>query len=175
MLFERLKLRGAWLVKPQPISDSRGFFSRVVCEEEFKEHGLKNRWLQQNIAFNHMRGTLRGLHFQKGDAAEIKVVRCTRGSIYDVIVDFRRKSPTYLAWIGVELSAENHNMLYIPEGFAHGYITLTDNAEIFYLVSSVYTPEAEGGLRYDDPKLGIVWPLDPVIISDKDRSWAYLE
>lgn len=175
MLFEKTKIEGLWIIQPQLIEDARGFFARAVCENEFKEHGLKNNWAQQNIAYNHKKATLRGMHYQKGEAAEIKVVRCTQGSIYDVAVDFRKNSPTYLNWVGVELSAKNHKMFYIPEGFAHGYITLTDDAEISYLVSEFYTPGAEGGLRYDDPKINIDWPMKPEIISEKDSVWPYLQ
>ena len=175
MLFEQLNVKDAWVITPQPIEDSRGFFSRIVCEKEFSDHGLQNHWLQQNIAFNHVKGTLRGMHYQKGEAAEIKVVRCTRGSVYDVIVDFRKESSTYLQWAGEELSVDNHKMLYVPQGFAHGYITLSDCAEITYLVSAFYTPGREAGIRYDDPKIGIEWPMDPVSISEKDSSWPYLE
>ena len=171
MIFTELELQGVWLIEPQLIEDERGFFSRVICEKEFVEHGLPNKWVQQNIAFNHKKGTLRGLHYQKGTAAEIKVVRCTRGAIYDVVVDLRETSPTYKKWTGVELSAENHRMLYIPAGFAHGYITLTDTTEIAYLVSAFYTPGAEAGLRYDDPVIGINWPEMVQIISEKDRKW----
>lgn len=174
MLFEKTNVEGLWIISPKLIEDQRGFFARIVCEREFEEHGLPNQWVQQNIAFNHKKGTLRGMHYQIGEAAEIKVVRCTQGSIYDVAVDFRKDSPTYLKWIGVELSSHNHKMFYIPEGFAHGYITLTDKAEISYLVSEFYTPGAEAGLRYDDPKIGISWPIEPIIISDKDSSWPYL-
>ena len=174
MIFEETKLKGAWIISPKLICDERGFFARVVCENEFKEHGLPNYWAQQNISFNHKKGTLRGLHYQKDDAAEIKLIRCTAGAIYDVIVDLRKDSPTYLKWIGVELSAENHKMLYVPKNFAHSYITLTDNAEIFYLVSEFYTPGAENGLRYDDPSINIDWPIKPEVISDKDKNWAYI-
>lgn len=175
MQFESLNVKDAWIISPQLVADRRGFFARIVCENEFAEHGLPNYWPQQNVAFNHVRGTLRGMHYQKGDAAEIKVVRCTKGSIYDVIVDLRKESPTYLQWAGLELSAENHKMLYIPKGFAHGYITLEDCAEISYLVSAFYTPGCEAGVRYDDPKIGIDWPMDPVTISEKDSNWPYLE
>lgn len=175
MLFEKMNLEGLWVISPQLVEDKRGFFARMVCEKEFEAHGLPNRWTQQNIAYNHRKGTLRGMHYQLGDSAEIKVVRCTQGSIYDVVVDLRKASPTYLRWTGVELSAENHKMFYIPEGFAHGYMTLTDHAEISYLVSAFYAPGAESGIRYNDPKVGIAWPMEPAVISDKDSSWPYLK
>ena len=174
MLFEKTDIDGLWLIKPEPISDNRGFFARTVCEKEFAAHGLPNSWVQQNIAFNHKKGTLRGLHYQEGNAAEIKVVRCTSGAIYDVAVDLRSESPTYRKWHGAELSAENHAMFYVPEGFAHGYITLTDKAEIHYLVSAFYKAGAEHGLRYDDPAIGVKWPIEPEIISAKDKSWPLL-
>ena len=175
MLFEKMNVEGLWIIRPQLVKDKRGFFARMVCEREFEAHGLPNRWAQQNIAYNHRKGTLRGMHYQLGDSAEIKVVRCTQGSIYDVVVDLRKASPTYLRWTGVELSAENHKMFYIPEGFAHGYMTLTDHVEISYLVSAFYAPGAESGIRYNDPKVGIAWPMEPDVISDKDSSWPYLE
>lgn len=175
MVFEEKKLNGVWIIRPEVVEDKRGFFARIVCENEFAKHGLPNQWKQQNIAYNYKKGTLRGMHFQKGAHAEIKVVRCTRGAIYDVVIDLRKDSSTYLQWIGTELTEENHAMFYIPEGFAHGYITLTDHTEISYLVSAFYSPGAESGIRYDDPKVGIEWPVAPTIISDKDSSWPYLE
>ena len=174
MLFTESELKGLWVIEPQPHADERGFFARMVCGREFAEHGLQNVWPQQNIAFNHRRATLRGMHYQRGAAAEIKVVRCTRGAVYDVAVDLRVDSPTYLQFFGAELTAENHRMLYIPENFAHGYITLSDDAEISYLVSQEYTPGAEAGLRYDDPAIGIVWPMAPELVSEKDRAWPLL-
>ena len=175
MIFTEQKLKGVWLIEPELKEDERGFFARIVCEREFAEHGLPNNWVQQNIAYNHKKGTLRGMHYQKGDAAEIKVVRCTSGAIYDVVVDLRKDSSTYKQWLGVELSAKNHRMFYIPEGFAHGYITLTDEAEISYLVSAFYTPGAESGIRYDDSEIGIEWPAKVELISDKDSKWPYLK
>ncbi len=170
MIFSALELKGAFLIEPKPICDERGFFSRIVCEEEFKQHRLPNKWLQQNIAFNHKKGTLRGMHYQKEPFGEIKVVRCTSGAVYDVIVDLREESKTYKKWLGIELSQKNHKMLYIPKGFAHGYLTLTDEAEITYLVSQAYNPEAEMGIRYDDPELGIIWGDEIKLISEKDKN-----
>lgn len=169
MVFSTLELTGAFLIEPEPIRDERGFFSRIVCEEEFKQHNLPNHWVQQNIAFNHKKGTLRGMHYQKDPFGEIKVVRCTGGKIYDVIVDLRKNSLTYKKWLGIELSAQNHKMLYIPQGFAHGYLTLTDGAEITYLVSQEYNPAAEAGIRYDDPDVGIQWNNEILLVSEKDR------
>lgn len=169
MIFTELKLKGAFLIEPQFIEDNRGFFARTVCEEEFSLHGLPNQWVQQNIAFNHKKGTLRGMHYQKSPFGEIKVVRCTNGAIYDVIVDLRSDSATYKKWVGIKLSATNRHMLYIPEGFAHGYLTLTDDAEISYLVSAFYQPEAEAGICYNDASIGIDWTSEIVLVSDKDR------
>lgn len=174
MIFQEQKLKGVWIITPEFHRDQRGFFARIVCENEFATHGLPNKWVQQNIAFNYKKGTLRGLHYQQGSAAEIKVVRCTQGIIYDVIVDLRKESSTYLQWIGLELSAENRKMFYIPEGFAHGYITLTDQAEISYLVSEFYTPGKEHGIRYNDSKIGIKWPIDVEVISEKDENWPLI-
>ncbi|MDF2557320.1 MAG: rfbC [Bacillales bacterium] len=174
MIFEKLALEGAYLITPEFKKDDRGFFSRLTDYSEFAEYGLCSDFVQSNIAHNHYKGILRGLHFQKQPHAEDKLIRCTRGSIYDVIVDLRKESPTYLQWVGYELSADNYRMLYVPKGFAHGYLTLTDHAEIHYLVTEVYTPGSEGGLRFDDPSIGIVWPNKIKIISEKDRSWQYI-
>lgn len=174
MFFIEQKLKGVWIIEPQPANDERGFFARIVCQNEFAEHGLPNNWVNQNICFNHKKATLRGMHYQLDEFAEIKVVRCTKGSIYDVIVDLRKDSPTYRQWLGVELNEENHKMLYVPKGFAHGYITLRDNSEMTYLVSNFYNPQAESGIRYDDPEIGIKWPIKPEIISTKDSNWTYL-
>lgn len=170
MIFSALELTGAFLIEPEPICDERGFFSRIICEDEFKQHNLPNNWVQQNIAFNHKKGTLRGMHYQKAPFAEIKVVRCTSGAIYDVIVDLRTDSKTYKKWLGFELSKENHKMLYIPAGFAHGYLTLTNEAEITYLVSQPYNPAAETGVHYADPGIGILWPGDIKLVSMKDKN-----
>jgi dTDP-4-dehydrorhamnose 3,5-epimerase len=175
MIFTKLSLDGAYLIEPQPIIDNRGFFSRIVCEDEFKKHGLTNNWVQQNIAFNHKKGTLRGMHYQKDPFGEVKVVRCIQGSIYDAIVDLRKESSTYKKWLGIELSAKNHKMLYIPEGFAHGYLTLTDDTEIAYLVSQSYHPDAEAGIRYDDPLINIEWLDEILLVSDKDKKLPCLK
>ena len=175
MKFTEAFIKGVWVIEPEPVSDERGFFSRIVCANEFAEHGLPNRWVQQNISFNHKKGTLRGMHYQRGEAAEIKVIRCTCGAIYDAVIDLRHDSPTYGKWTGVELSSENRKMVYISEGFAHGYITLTDKAEVTYLVSAFYTPGAEAGIRYDDPLVRVDWPIQPTIISEKDRNWPYID
>ena len=165
------RLPGAYIVDIKRIADERGFFARGWCHDEFTRHGLNPRVAQVNIAFNTRRGTLRGLHFQRDPKAEAKLVRCTRGSIFDVIVDLRRNSATYGQWLGVELTEDNHRMLYAPEGFAHGYQTLVDQTEIYYHTSEFYAPEFAAGARFDDPAFGIQWPLAVESISDQDRNW----
>ncbi len=171
MEFVELPLAGAYLLKLEPRVDERGFFSRAFCVREFEQHGLNPRVTQCNLSYNHKRATLRGMHYQLAPHAEVKLVRCTAGVIYDVIIDLRCNSPTYLKWYGVELSAENRLQLYVPEGFAHGYITLTDNAEVFYQVSEFYHPESERGVRWNDPLFKIDWPLKPEVISAKDANY----
>ena len=172
MIFSRTSLEGAYVIEIEPREDERGFFARAWCLREFAEHGLSSELVQASIAWSRRKGTLRGLHFQHPPHAETKVVRCTRGAIYDVIVDLRPSSPTHRQWLGVELTAENRRMLYVPEGFAHGYQTLADDTEIFYQVSAFYAPEAEGGVRWDDPSFGIEWPdSESPLLSDKDRAW----
>lgn len=168
-------LQGAYILDLEPREDNRGFFARTFCARELTEHGLKGTIAQINLSFNPKAGTLRGLHYQRPPATEAKLIRCTQGAIYDVIVDMRPHSPTYLAYIGVELTAENRRALYIPELFAHGYQTLVANSEVLYSVSEFYTPNAEQGLHYDDPLLGIEWPLAVSEISAKDQSWPLLE
>lgn len=174
MIFTETKLGGAFVIDLERREDSRGFFARAFCQNEFSEHGLKPVIAQANIAFNRRKGTLRGMHFQFPPASETKLVRCTRGAIVDIIVDLRPESPTHLEHIAVELSADNHRALYVPERFAHGYQVLEDITETSYQVGEFYTPGAEGGLRYDDPKLGLSWPLPVTEISDKDREWPSL-
>jgi dTDP-4-dehydrorhamnose 3,5-epimerase len=172
MIFTPASVDGAYVIDVEPREDERGFFARVWCEREFAEHGLTTRLVQWNLAFSHRRGTLRGLHFQSPPHAEAKLVRCTRGAIYDVIVDLRPASPTFTQWLGVELTADNRRMLYVPEGCAHGYQTLVDNTETLYPVTEFYTPEAEAGVRWDDPAFGIEWPdAKGALLSEKDRSW----
>lgn len=174
MIFTETKLQGAFIVELEQRSDDRGFFARTFCQEEFAAHGLKTSIAQANCSFNHLAGTLRGMHFQYPPAAETKFIRCTRGALYDVIVDLRPDSPTYGQHVGVELSADNHTALYVPERFAHGFITLVDATEASYQVGEFYTPGCEGGLRYDDPDLAIQWPIAPTVISDKDQAWSSL-
>ncbi|MBJ6611084.1 MAG: dTDP-4-dehydrorhamnose 3,5-epimerase [Candidatus Thiothrix moscowensis] len=171
MIFEETCLRGAYVIDPLIIGDERGFFARAWCQKEFGAHGLVTAFVQSNLSFNKFEGTLRGMHRQIAPAEEVKLVRCTKGRIYDVIVDLRPDSPTHRQWFGVELSAENHRMLYVPAGFAHGYQTLEDNCEVFYQVSEFYTPEYERGARYDDPSFGIQWPLAVSAVSPKDKNW----
>ncbi len=175
MIFSETKLKGAFIVDIEPIEDARGFFARSWCQEEFKRHALNPRLEQCNISFNKKNGTLRGMHFQLSPHQEAKLVRCTKGNIYDVIIDMRLESETFREWIGIELSADNRRMLYVPEGFAHGYQTMEDDSEIFYQVSESYHPESERGVRWDDPLIGIAWPMAQPLISDKDRSWPRLE
>ena len=177
MIFTETPLKGAYLIEPERHSDERGFFARVYCQDEFAALGLHIDWVQCNISYNERRDTLRGLHYQAPPHEEPKLVRCTQGTIYDVIVDIRPDAPTAYTWYGVELSAQNRQMLYIPAGFAHGFQTLTDASEVFYQMGAFYEPSAGRGLRWDDPALGITWPdVDsPRIISAKDQSYAYLE
>jgi dTDP-4-dehydrorhamnose 3,5-epimerase len=175
MIFTETNLKGAFIIDVEERQDTRGFFARTFCMKEFEEHGLKPTVAQCNLSFNHKKGTLRGMHYQIAPATETKLVRCTRGAIYDVIIDMRPESPTYLSHIGVELTAENRRALYIPEMFAHGYQALTDGAEVVYQVGEFYTPGYERGLRYDDPILGIEWSLPISEISAKDAAWSLLE
>jgi dTDP-4-dehydrorhamnose 3,5-epimerase len=174
VIFTETRINGAFIIDLDVKEDSRGFFARAFCQYELEEHGLNPVIAQANIAFNRRKGTVRGMHFQFPPAAETKLVRCTKGSILDVIVDLRPKSPTYLDHISVELSSDNHRALYVPERFAHGYQVLEDATEMTYQAGDFYTPGAEGGLRYDDPNLGLTWPLAVTEISDQDRSWPLL-
>lgn len=172
MTFHETPLAGAYLIDPEPRHDDRGFNARAWCQREFRAHQLVPRIAQTNIIFNHRKGTLRGLHYQVAPAAETKVFRCIRGAVFDVIVDLREDSPTYLRWFGVELTAASRRMLYVPRRFAQGFITLEDDTELLYQASAFHTPECERGLRYDDPALDIEWPMPPSVISAKDRQWA---
>ena len=171
MIFNQTELAGAYVIELEPRADERGFFARTWCQQELAHHGLNTNVVQANMSYNTHRGTLRGMHYQRAPYAETKLVRCTRGAIYDVIVDLRPDSATFKHWIGVELTADNRRALYVPEGFAHGFITLADDSDVMYQVTAFYTPGAEGGLRYDDPAFGIDWPAPIAVISDKDRSW----
>lgn len=171
MLFEETKLRGSFIIELERLEDQRGFFARGWCKKEFEFQGLEPSLVQANISMNKKRGTLRGMHYQISPYEEIKLIRCTRGSVYDVIVDLRKGSFTYKQWIGVKLTSDNYKMLYIPRGFAHGYQTLEDNTELFYHVSEFYNPAVERGVRYNDPAFTISWPLEVQGISHKDISW----
>jgi len=175
MIFTETKLAGAFIVDLDLREDSRGFFARSFCQNEFAEHGLRPVIAQANIAFNHRKGTMRGMHFQFPPAAETKFVRATRGAILDIIVDLRPESPTYLEHVAVELTADNHRAIYVPERFAHGYQVLEDTTETSYQVGEFYTPGVEGGLMYDDPALGLSWPLPVTEISEKDSGWRPFE
>lgn len=175
MIFTETKLKGAFVIDIERREDPRGFFARVFCQHEFEAHGLKPVIAQANIAFNHRKGTLRGMHFQFPPAPETKLVRCTRGAILDIIVDLRPESPTYLEHVAVELNEDNSRALYVPERFAHGYCALQDKTETSYQVGEFYTPGCEGGLLYNDPRLGLRWPLPVTTISDKDRLWKLLD
>jgi dTDP-4-dehydrorhamnose 3,5-epimerase len=175
MKFTETKLKGAFIIDLEPRSDDRGFFSRSFCQKEFEAHGLKTTIAQANISFNYRKGTVRGMHFQFPPAAETKFVRCSRGGIVDVIVDLRPESPTYLQHVAVELTADNRRGLFVPERFAHGYQVLEDNTETTYQVGEFYTPSAESGLRFSDPRLGIEWPLPATDMSEKDAKWPLLE
>jgi len=171
MKFIETKLEGAYLIEPERLEDERGFFARIFCREEFEAYGLNPNVAQCNISFNKKKGTLRGMHCQIKPHEEAKLVRCTRGAIYDVIIDLRQDSPTYCQWISVELTADNYKMLYIPEGVAHGFQTLEDNTVVFYQMSELYHPECTRGVRWDDQAFGIQWPMDELILLDKDRAY----
>jgi dTDP-4-dehydrorhamnose 3,5-epimerase len=172
MVFKETRLKGAFIIELEKIVDDRGFFSRAWCQKEFEAHGLNPNVVQCNLSFNTSKGTLRGMHYQIAPHEEAKIVRCIRGKVYDVIIDLRLKSPTYLQWIGVEISSENRKMLYVPENFAHGYLTLADNTELFYQVSHFYSPESESGIRWNDRTVNIKWPqTNGLIITDKDKNW----
>ena len=171
MIFTATELRGAYMIDLEKLGDDRGFFARAWCQKEFANHGLNLNLVQANLSFNAAKATLRGMHYQVTPYREAKLVRCIKGAIYDVIIDLRPDSPTYKRWLGVELTANNYKMLYVPEAFAHGYQTLADDSEVFYQVSQLYSPTAERGVRYNDPVFGIEWPLEPQVISDKDQQW----
>ena len=175
MILTETRLKGAFLVDLERREDLRGFFARAFCQNEFKAHGLKPIIAQANIASNSKAGTLRGMHFQYPPAAETKLVRCTRGGILDIIVDLRPESATYLQHVAVELNEENQRALYVPERFAHGYQALRDNTDTSYQVGEFYTPEAEGGLMYNDPRLGLQWPIPVTTISEKDQKFPLLD
>jgi dTDP-4-dehydrorhamnose 3,5-epimerase len=171
VIFVETKLKGAFIIEPERLEDERGFFSRTWCKREFQAHGLNPHLVQCNISFNRKEGTLRGMHYQVAPHEEAKLVRCTMGAIYDVIIDLRPNSKTFMQWIAVELTSANRKMIYAPEGFAHGFQTLTDNTEVFYQMSEFYVPESARGVRWDDPQLNIVWPDDKRQISIRDQNF----
>ena len=171
MIFTETTLKGAFVIDPEPTSDERGMFARVWCEKEFELHGLSLRWVQSSISVNRRKGTLRGMHYQAAPNQEVKLVRCTAGAIYDVIVDLRPISPTYGQHVSLILTADNHRSLYIPKQFAHGFLTLQDNSEVSYHMSEFYAPTSARGIRWDDPLLRIEWPEPVVIVSEKDQLW----
>jgi dTDP-4-dehydrorhamnose 3,5-epimerase len=174
MRFVETRLRGAYIIEPEPHEDSRGFFARTFCAREFEAHGLVSSFVQCSVSLSRQRGTLRGMHFQLQPASEVKLVRCTAGAIFDAIVDLRKDSPSYLQHIGVELTAKNRRALYVPKTFAHGLQTLEDDTEVFYQISEYFSPDKASGLRYDDPRLRIPWPLGVSCVSPKDMQWPLL-
>lgn len=172
MIFKETKLKDAFVIDIEKLEDTRGFFGRVYCRKEFEVQNLISRLVQCNVSFNKFKNTIRGMHFQQRPHQEVKLVRCTRGAIYDVIIDLRPLSSSYKKWVGVNLTVDNYRMLYVPEGFAHGYQTLKDETEVFYQVSQYYNPESERGVRWNDPAFGIQWPFaQSAVISDKDEKW----
>lgn len=175
MIFRETKLAGAFVIDLEPRTDDRGFFARTFCEREFAEHGLPIRFPQCNVSRNKAKGTLRGMHFQAAPHQESKLVRCVTGAIHDVVVDLRAGSPTYLAWVGVDLSAENGRALFIPEGLAHGFLTLEDHTDVFYHMGDFFRPEGAMGARWDDPRFGIEWPATPSVIAERDATYPDFE
>jgi dTDP-4-dehydrorhamnose 3,5-epimerase len=171
VIFRGTRFAGTFVIEPERLEDERGFFARTWCQREFETHRLNPRLVQCSISSNKRRGTLRGMHYQIAPHAEAKLVRCTSGAIYDVIVDLRPESATFAQWLGFDLTADNRRMLYIPEGFAHGFQTLEDNTEVFYQMSEFYEPESARGVRWNDPTFNIEWPLLNPIISDKDKTY----
>jgi dTDP-4-dehydrorhamnose 3,5-epimerase len=174
MIFRHTPLPGAYVIEPERRRDDRGFFARIWCEKELEEQGLKTRIVQSNLGVSTRQGTLRGLHFQTAPHCEVKIVRCSRGGIFDVIVDLRSESPTFKRWFGVELTEDNCRMIYVPEGFAQGYLTLWDNTEMYYHTTDFFYPECASGVRYNDPEFGIQWPAGIEVISEQDEYWPDL-
>lgn len=172
MEFKNTNIDGLYVVDLNKIEDERGFFARAFCSEEFDALGLNSNVLQANISFNKLAGTLRGMHYQKSPYQESKFIRCLKGSIYDVVIDLRKNSSTYLQSFGIELNDKNRTALFVPKDFAHGFITIEDSTEVLYLVSQNYIPGAEKGIRWDDPKFSINWKVKPTIVSSKDASWC---
>jgi len=175
MIFNKTPLKDAYIIELERIEDDRGFFARSWCVREFEEHGLNPNMVQCNVSFNKKKGTLRGMHYQAAPHGEAKLVRCTKGALYDVIIDLRHGSPTFKQWFGVELTAENRKAIYVPEGFAHGFQTLEDETEVFYQMSEFYHPESARRVRYDDPAFGVEWPFLDAIVASRDRSFMKFE
>jgi dTDP-4-dehydrorhamnose 3,5-epimerase len=175
MIFHKTKLPGVFEIYLEPKADERGFFARAWCEKEFAAHGLNPRLAQCNVSFNTRKGTLRGIHFQSPPYAEAKVVRCTKGAIYDVLVDLRPQSPTFKGWIAVVLTATNRHMVYVPEGCGHGFLTMEDETEVFYQMSEFYNAESAGGVRWNDPAFQVAWPGKVEVISERDRTYPDFE
>jgi dTDP-4-dehydrorhamnose 3,5-epimerase len=175
VIFTETRLKGAFAIELERLEDERGFFARTWCQQEAEAVGLKPHWVQCNISYNRVKGTLRGMHYQAAPHEEAKLIRCTMGAIYDVIIDLRPESPTCQQHIGMVLSAQNRRTLYVPEGFAHGFLTLDDNTEVFYQMSEFYAPECARGVRWNDPAFGIEWPAEVQVISDRDSSYPFME
>lgn len=171
MRYTETPIDGVLVVDVEPVEDHRGFFARTYCEEEFRRRGLETHFAQSSIAFSVRKGTLRGMHYQRDPHAEVKLVRCTRGGVYDVVIDLRPHSPTFRHWFAAELTAANRRMLYVPKGLAHGYLTLEDETEIAYQMSAPYHPEAAAGVRFDDPAFGVHWPHEVTVIAERDRTY----
>ena len=172
IIFKETKLKGAFVIEPEKFEDLRGFFARSFSQQEFLDHGLRGQFVEAGISFNRRKHTLRGMHFQAAPHAQAKLVRCTRGRIFDALIDLRRDSPTYKQWFAQELTADNRLMLYVPEGCAHGFQTLEDDTEVFYQLSQSYAPASERGVRWNDPAFGITWPVtDNLIMNDRDRGY----
>ena len=171
MEFRQTELSGVYLIEPQRLSDERGFFARTFCARELGELGLATGIAQSSVSFNPTEGTLRGMHYQDAPHGETKLIRCTMGAIWDCLIDLRPDSPTYKRWVGERLTAENHRLFYVPEGIAHGFLTLEPNSEVFYEISSFFVPEAARGVRWDDPAFGIEWPAEPRLMSERDRTY----
>lgn len=172
MKFQKAPLNDAFVIELEPFVDDRGEFARGFCQREFEAHGLNPNIAQANLSTSKFKGTMRGLHYQIAPHAESKLVRCVRGSLFDVIVDTRKESSTFGKWFGEELTAKNGKAMYVPEGFAHAFLTLEDDTQAIYLASNFFHPEAERGIRFDDPNIRIEWPIEPTTVSDKDRNWA---
>lgn len=175
LIFTETELKGAFIIEVEKINDERGFFARTWDKEKFEKHNLNSNIVQCSISINKKKGTIRGMHYQVKPYEESKIVRCTKGKIFDVIIDLRKKSSTFKKWISVEISENNHKMIYIPKGFAHGFQTLEDNTEIFYQISEFYNKDASSGIKCNDPELSIKWPLEITMVSEKDKNFPYLE